>query len=316
MRRSRIALVAAQIAWLSLVGCAQSSETELAYTATCSVDGPTRTLPDAVRESSGAVFSRSADNLVWTHNDSGGTPEVHALDVQGTLVGSVRISGAENDDWEDIAIGPCSTGTCLFLADIGDNSADRREVSVYAVPEPAPDDQTSAPATRYRVRYPDGPRDAEALFLLAGRVHIVTKGGDSPITLYRYPGELNPSETVTLEAVRTLSAGPVGLADRVTGADVTPDGRWVLIRSYTSMLAYRASQVDDPAATAIELDLAALAPGQGEGIAAGPNGRVVLTSESIAGIPGTLVTLRCPFLVDTALAESSSGARRMARESR
>src|SRR5690606_25780786 len=113
----------------------------------------------------------------WTHNDSGGEPEIYAIDEQGRLVGTVRVPGAENRDWEDIALAPCATGDCIYIADIGDNAARRAEVVIYRVPEPDPSAEATETAERFAFRYSDGARDAEALFVLPERgLYVVSKG--------------------------------------------------------------------------------------------------------------------------------------------
>ena len=58
--------------------------------------------PAAGGELSGLVLSRSG--LLWTLNDSGGTPQVFALSRTGQLRAAVTLAGATNVDWEDIAI--------------------------------------------------------------------------------------------------------------------------------------------------------------------------------------------------------------------
>ena len=35
-----------------------------------------------------------------------------------------------------MASAPCGNGSCLYIADIGDNDAKRKEVTIYRVPEP------------------------------------------------------------------------------------------------------------------------------------------------------------------------------------
>jgi hypothetical protein len=49
-------------------------------------------------------------------------------------------------------------------------------------------------------KYPDRPRDAEALIVLPkGDMFVVTKGEDGPSYVYRIPTPFRNGETVTLE---------------------------------------------------------------------------------------------------------------------
>jgi hypothetical protein len=95
-------------------------------------------LPD-LPEASGLAASRRTPGVLWAHNDSG-DPFVFALTATGGVKGRVFVTGARVWDWEDIAVGPCANGTCLYIADIGDNDRRRQSVTIYRTPEPAPGD--------------------------------------------------------------------------------------------------------------------------------------------------------------------------------
>ena len=118
-------------------------------------------------EASGVAQSTRAENVFWSQNDSGNDPLLFAYDSTGASLGVVRVNGAQNRDWEAIAIGPCATGSCLYIGDVGDNSARRDEVTVYRIPEPMPTDTISAPAVALHLRYVDGPHDVESMIVTA-----------------------------------------------------------------------------------------------------------------------------------------------------
>jgi hypothetical protein len=262
--------------------------------AVCQPDGAPRPLDGDLRESSGVAVSRANAGIFWTHNDSG-DPVLHAVDAEGRTVGRVRITGAEVEDWEDIARGPCPAGgDCLFIADIGDNDANRPSVTVYRVAEPSPRSAESAPAQAIRLRYPDGSHDAEALFVLNGAIHVVTKGESGPIALYRAPaGAASGGETV-LQRVRVLSPGAVDRPQRITGADASADGRWIALRTLGEVALYRAeSLAGEGALSPIRVDLHALNEKQGEGIGFAPDGSLVLSSEGSKKKPATFARLAC-----------------------
>src|SRR2546425_2345850 len=58
-------------------------------------------------ESSGVAVSHAHPGVLWSHNDSGDGPYLYATDLTGADRGRVLVSGAENEDWEDMALGPC-----------------------------------------------------------------------------------------------------------------------------------------------------------------------------------------------------------------
>jgi hypothetical protein len=264
----------------------------------CTASGAPRPLDDEIHESSGVAASRAHAGIFWTHNDSG-DPLLYAVDADGRTAGRVRVTGAQVEDWEDVALAPCPAGgDCLYVADIGDNDAERPSVTVWRVPEPAPGASASAAAGAIRLRYPDGPQDAEAMFVLDGSIHIVTKGESGPIALYRAPGSAAPGAEATLERVRELAPGKAKRPDRITSADASADGRWVVMRTLESASIYSAAELAGSGAlNARRVDLKGLDEQQGEGIAFAPDGSLVVTSEGgKKKSPATLARLSCPGL--------------------
>src|SRR5689334_11793515 len=87
---------------------------------------------DAINESSGLVASHTSPGAYWTHNDSGDGPFIYAIDTRGESLGTFRVTGATNRDWEDIASGPGPQPNrwYLYIGDTGDNDRVRDEVVV------------------------------------------------------------------------------------------------------------------------------------------------------------------------------------------
>jgi hypothetical protein len=118
-------------------------------------------------EISGAAASEAAPGLVWLHNDSGGGFELWALNEEGSLRARRTLTGARHEDWEDMALGPCSLPDeegcrCLWVADMG---GEREEITIWRVAEPDPerDGEPTAHVETVPLAYPDGPHDAETL---------------------------------------------------------------------------------------------------------------------------------------------------------
>ena len=253
-------------------------------------------LPDDVRETSGLARSPRDPELFWTHNDAGGEPELFAIDASGALAGRVHVAGAELEDWEDVAAAPCGAGACLYVADIGDNDGERDRITVYRVPEPLPDAGRSEAAEALHARFPDGPRDAEAVFVdPSGTLYVVNKGDRDEIGVYRWAAGQPAGTTVTLERVRRLFPQPQDGDDRVTAASATPDGRWVGIRTYRALYLYRTDALlGGGASEPLVFDLSPLGEAQGEGLAVADDGSVWLSSEGGGdGEPPRWSRLRC-----------------------
>lgn len=252
-------------------------------------------------EASGVAASRRTPGVLWLHNDSG-QPFLVAVATDGTARGRVYASGASAGDWEDIAVGPCPQGSCIYIGDIGDNGARRREVLIHRVPEPDTSAAVSARAESMRVRYPDGPRDAEALLVLPdGRLFIVTKGELGPVALYRVPELFQNGATVQLERIATIleseggDAGRVARSNRVTGASASPDGRWVVLRTLYRLSFYDATDfLAGNIREAFHFDISGIRERQGEGVAFGDDGVLWLASEGGGNKrPGSIARVDC-----------------------
>ena len=127
-----------------------------------------------IPETSGLAVSRRNPGLLWSHNDSGNAAVLYALDTAGTVRGQVRVP-IRTRDWEDVSAARCSSGDCLYIADIGDNRLARRQVQIYRVPEPAPGDAETAPPEVFTASYADGPHNAEAMFVIGADLFIITR---------------------------------------------------------------------------------------------------------------------------------------------
>lgn len=191
--------------------------------------------PD-ISEASGIVASRQHKNVFWVHNDSGDGPRLFAVNSAGNRLAEVMIANALNEDWEDIAL---DDRQHLYIGDIGNNANNRRDLSVYIIPEPDTVKDTVVRVTgKLSFLYPDqdwtktSPRnfDAEALFYYDHTLWILTKHrSDSNTKLYRFPS-LDTSSVQTLEWVDRFA-----IEGMVTGADVRPDGNMLAVLTYSNV---------------------------------------------------------------------------------
>ena len=269
----------------------------------------TGTFDSYVSESSGVAASARRPGLFWTVLDSGNDPAIIAIDSAGQVRSRVLLGGAVNHDWEAVAVGPCASGVCVYVGDIGDNRGRRESVTVYRLPEPDPaaparDAARVGPtvtAEALTVTYPDGARDAEALLVTPdGDLLIVTKGLASAVKAYRIPASAwkrGAAPSVVAEDLGALPIAPRTAIGRwVTDASLVPGGRRVAIRTYRDIFLFvlDRSGTLQPSDPPVVCDVSGL-ESQGEGIAWADDSTLVLTSESARRAPGTVHYVRCPW---------------------
>jgi hypothetical protein len=244
-------------------------------------------------EGSGLAASRKTPGRFWSHNDSGDAV-LFALDGNGRVTGRLSLPGARVDDWEAVAVGSCPSGSCIYLADIGDNNARRQRITIYRVAEPATATEPVQVTGVFHATYPDRAHDAESLLVTDdGRLLIVTKGDTGPVSLYRFPSQLQSGTTMRLERVGGPRT-PDG-KDRITDGAVSPDGRWVVLRSTRELIFHRTSDLlSGNWNEAGRVALARLGEPQGEGVTFGSDNSLYLMSEGGGGKqPGTFARLTC-----------------------
>lgn len=196
-----------------------------------------------ITESSGIVASRCNENTLWTHNDSGDKALLFALDEKGKKLGTWRVSGAENFDWEDIATRRESGECYLYIGDIGNNKRTRSELTIYRVKEPKilSEDKSSSKknplsteaAQAVKFTYADTRHDAETLLVHpeTGDIYVITKRLSGAAGVYKLKANYEIGKTNTLEKIADLSvpAVPNGF---LTGGDISPDGKRIIVCDY------------------------------------------------------------------------------------
>lgn len=187
-----------------------------------------------LEEASGLVASRANPGYLWTHNDSGDVARIFLIDQEGNIRFTCTLMGATHRDWEDIAIGPGpdTLKTYLFIADTGDNRQQYPYKYIYYLEEPVLQGKvadTIRTWQRMTIRLDDGIRDCETLLAdpVTKSLFLVSKREDS-VRVYEIR---SPFKADTLTANRQLTLP----YHNITAGDLSPDGREVLLRSYTAV---------------------------------------------------------------------------------
>ncbi|MBL0053513.1 MAG: PKD domain-containing protein [Bacteroidetes bacterium] len=78
-------------------------------------------------ENSGIEFTPLG---LWTFNDSGNLSEIYRIDsLTNTILQTVTITNATNNDWEDIT----SNNDYIFIGDFGNNNGTRQNLKIYRI---------------------------------------------------------------------------------------------------------------------------------------------------------------------------------------
>lgn len=260
MRRSLAVVAAALLAGLLPISAAHAEDS-----VQC------RFSDKRLQEISGLAYSNVYEDIVWTHNDSGGGPKLYAIDTNTCeTVAVLTMDGVPARDIEAIAAGVNTIGErVLWVGDIGDNTAARSTISLYEVREPRNLVSQRVRAIRYELHYSE-PQDAEALIAdpMSDQLWIVSKGllGGS---VWEVPSPLWPGDAPGLRKIGEEEGF-------VTDAAMAPDGSRYAVRDYSEVRIYRGKPAGELIARMPLPDQV-----QGEAVTWTPDGRgLLIASES------------------------------------
>jgi hypothetical protein len=221
--------------------CSLSTAHELSAQSVMNISVVT-VLPPAINESSG--LQRTGANCFWSHNDSGGQPELYNFDTTGTLVRTLLVSNATNIDWEELTT---DTAGNLYIGDFGNNNCDRQDLVIYKInnPDIVPGNSITAEAIYYsypdQYAFPPHPSkrnfDMESMIAINDSLYLFTKNQTSPSNgytkVYRLPLD---SGTYVAQLVDSFLIG-AGSTDgySITGARITADYDTLLLISHERM---------------------------------------------------------------------------------
>lgn len=189
-----------------------------------------------ITESSGLVNSRCNPSVFWTHNDSGGSEFIYAINEKGEKLGTWKVTGAKNNDWEDIATIKDKSGKCfLYLGDIGNNSGSKSQFTIYKVAEPKVSEadkksgkknpNKTETAEAFKFSYPDEKPDAETLLVhpVTGEIYVLTKKTLGSSQVFKIGAKVENVGSVSVPAI------PNGF---LTGGEISPDGKRIVLCDY------------------------------------------------------------------------------------
>ena len=206
-------------------------------------------------EVSGIACSRVTPGYIWMQSDET-AGYIIATDEKGAeRACKLKMSKTIGWDWEDMSGGVYEGTNYLFIGSFGDNDEHRTDYRIIYFEEPAIDpvnlpEQTVTP--RYiKYVYPDGKsHNNEALMYdnVDQVIYIITKVYYNVCQVFSLPFRLDyGDETQTLTYVCDLGVkSDLGYSEKnqpykgfhlVTGADISPDGKYILIKNHNNIVA-------------------------------------------------------------------------------
>ncbi len=193
----------------------------------------------AMSETSGIAASGLLTDMFYVHNDSGDESRFFMISPDGKLHHTIKYNGNNaNDDCEDIAVGPgpAKGKSYVYVADIGDNGAERKAITIYRFEEKKSwqkDSVITLTSQKLHLQYPDGPKDAETLMIdpVDKLFYIITKRKDT-VRIYTSPLKHKTNDTLTLTFRGKLFFEGTKPFKWITGGDISKDGDKILLKSY------------------------------------------------------------------------------------
>jgi hypothetical protein len=191
---------------------------------------------DRLTELSGLAATGTGYVAVNDGSDEPDHRRIFYLDGRCSVVRTVAYPSRPRDT-EDLAL--AADGT-VWVADIGDNSETRETIGLWRLAA------GSKKPKLYRLTYPDGPHNAEALLLTRDGTPIVVTKTPGAASLYVPAAELDDDKKTPLRRAGdvtvpvTTTANPFGFPGRlvITGGAVSPDGRHATLRTYADAFEY------------------------------------------------------------------------------
>jgi len=195
-----------------------------------------------VSECSALWASPSLPGVFWTLSDSGAKPAITPIRADGSLVmtpkgywGGVTLKGTVNTDWEAITGDPAGN---VIVGDVGNNVSRRKELAFYLFKEPKLGGTEVTEVRKVTFAWPDQTafpdpelsHDCEAMFLLRGKLYLLTKHRRDTLTdLWR--ADIPPTgDRATLTKLARFDVGGM-----VTDACVSPDQKRLAILTYRNV---------------------------------------------------------------------------------
>lgn len=206
---------------------------------------------NTMREISGIACSRVTPGYIWMESDDVSNKVIATTEKGDSCYLSLSLTlAAPRWDWEDMCGGVYDGKNYIFIGAIGDNNETGGEYYIHYFEEP---EIPSVAGTRSRInassinfQYPEGKKHNAEAIMYDNReqmLYVITKKYYKPCQVFSLPFRLDyGTELQTLTYVCDLGiqadlgdgAQPFKGFHLVTAADISPDGKFILIKNHNN----------------------------------------------------------------------------------
>lgn len=179
------------------------------------------------------------DSIIWTIEDSGNKNIIYGLGSDGKTKRSLQLKDGKNTDWEDIA-GDLEGN--LYVGDFGNNDNKRKDLVIYKISKENVKEGEIPVSAKTAFYFPEQTQfppkkserffDVEAFIERNGNFYLFTKNRsakfDGSFMVYKIPNKDGVYPAVLLATLKSCS---VYGKCAITGADISPDGKTIVLLS-------------------------------------------------------------------------------------
>ncbi len=208
-------------------------------------------LPKSLKENSGMVMLN--ENHIWVIEDSGNKDEIYEVNLEGKITRTLAIKDVKNHDWEELTKDDQNN---VYIGDFGNNDNDRKNLSIYIIPNPVEVSKKHVEAKRITFSYPEQKEfpyheekriyDCEAFFYLNNSLYLFTKDRSKPYTgtclLYKIPAKPGDYKA---ELLGSFHFGDTFDTGSITAATISKDHQKVVLLTHKMLYLLENFEEDD-----------------------------------------------------------------------
>ncbi|MFK7833323.1 MAG: SdiA-regulated domain-containing protein [Winogradskyella sp.] len=174
-----------------------------------------------------AVETSTASSLIWTIEDSGNRNQLVGLNAEGTVINTITITNAKNEDWEDLTADDEGN---IYIGDFGNNNEKRKIFRIYKVKFEDLDKTTAiANIIEFELPKKQDSKDFEAFFLYQNYFYIFSKEHKKFLVL-KVPN-IEGKHLAKIHSDYKLD----GKNNKITSADLSDDGKTIVLLNHDKL---------------------------------------------------------------------------------